>query len=110
MATTKKTKMISLIVKGKGIAEKLFATRERKINRAVESAKDYALDQILEAENAQLRAIQRMGEVVDNSDALQDAINEYCDALDAAEMWKKKAEQIDKLKDALQEEVPVDSE
>lgn len=98
-------KRINLIVKGKGIVESLLQIREKKVMRAVESAADYAEEQQLDADAASLKALTRIGECADNSEALKAAINLYCEALDEKEAWEKKAKQIATLKKALNEEV-----
>lgn len=106
----KKMKRLSLIVKGEGIVASLLGIRENKIKRAVESAGDYAEEQILDANAAKLKALEALGKGADSSDSCRSAINAYCDACEAIDAWSKKAEYIAQLKADLESEVPTDEE
>ena len=104
----KKMKRLDLIVKGKDLVSELFGIKTRKIKRAIESAIDIAEERALSAEERVTTLLSEFGDRFDSSDGLTETINSICGAMDEAKEWKKKAEQVRKIRTLLEEEVEAE--
>ena len=106
----KKMKRLDLIVKGQELVSELFGIKTRKIKRAIESAIDTAEERAFSAEERVTILLAKLGENYDNPQALTDTINSLCVTMDEAQEWRKKAEQVKRVKSLLEEEVEVKEE
>ena len=104
----KKMKRLDLIVKGKDLVSELFGIKTRKIKRAIESAIDTAEERALSAEERITTLLLEFGDKFDSPEGLTETINSICAAMDEAEEWKKKAEQVRKIRTLLEEEVEAE--
>ena len=104
----KKTKRLSLLVKGKGFIADLLDMKARRIKRAVEAAIDKANEEaLIAAEKAKemLDGLAEAAEGPDYSEKLNKFINDYADLCEAEEAWKAKALAVQKLHTLLNQEV-----
>lgn len=104
----KKMSRLSLIVRGKEVIKELFSFKTRKISNAVDSAIAAAGENAVLCEMKSKTLISKFAENYDEPAKLNEVINEICAAMDEAEEWKKKEQQVKKIKEMLEEEVEVE--
>lgn len=104
-------KRITAIIKGK--VEAIPGVLDRKSNRiirAVEQARDCALDSAESCKEEAEAIIDGLGEVAGQSDTekLQEKLNEYANKLMEAEDWERMASKFDQLRLKLTEDVKLE--
>lgn len=104
-----KQKRISLIAKGKNLLQELFSIKVKRIERAIESAKDSAEEYKMLAEESFTKTLSELGEA-DTPEAKTAVINNLFVKLDEIEQWKLRKSQIEYIKKVLNEEVEVEEE
>lgn len=103
-------KRVNAIVKKQGKLTELFTRKATRIVRAVESAIDYAKDQVDICKETAEDIMNSFGEVAENTDReeLQNRLNAYAAKMDEAATWERYAKYFEDLRNKLNEEVEVE--